>query len=48
MNVTACDNAASDYKNGVAYAIKNLNLPSVAMYIGAGHGGWPGWNANLC
>jgi cellulose 1,4-beta-cellobiosidase len=47
MNVTACANAASDYKSGVAYAIKNLNLPNVAMYIDAGHGGWLGWNANL-
>jgi len=47
MNVTACANAVSDYKAGVAYALKNLNLPNVAMYIDAGHGGWLGWNANL-
>jgi len=46
-NVTACANAASDYKAGVAYALKNLNLPNVAMYIDAGHGGWLGWDANL-
>lgn len=46
-NLTTCSNSASDYKNGVAYAIAQLNLPNVAMYIDAGHGGWLGWNANL-
>jgi len=46
-NLTTCSAAASDYKAGVAYALKNLNLPNVAMYIDAGHGGWLGWNANL-
>ncbi|TVY54490.1 1,4-beta-D-glucan cellobiohydrolase CEL6C [Lachnellula cervina] len=47
INETACANAASDYKAGVAYALSNLNLPNVAMYIDAGHGGWLGWDANL-
>jgi cellulose 1,4-beta-cellobiosidase len=46
-NLTTCAASASDYKAGVAYALKNLNLPNVAMYIDAGHGGWLGWNANL-
>ncbi|TVY41541.1 1,4-beta-D-glucan cellobiohydrolase [Lachnellula subtilissima] len=46
-NATACAAAASDYKAGVAYALKTLNLPNVAMYIDAGHGGWLGWDANL-
>jgi len=46
-NVSACASAASDYKAGVAYALKQLNLPNVAMYIDAGHGGWLGWDANL-
>ncbi|TVY78202.1 1,4-beta-D-glucan cellobiohydrolase CEL6C [Lachnellula suecica] len=46
-NVSACAAAASDYKAGVAYALKQLNLPNVAMYIDAGHGGWLGWDANL-
>lgn len=31
----------------MAYALKNLNLPNVVMYIDAGHGGWLGWDANL-
>ena len=47
INATACAAAASDYKAGVAYALKTLNLPNVAMYIDAGHGGWLGWDANL-
>jgi cellulose 1,4-beta-cellobiosidase len=44
---TACSNSASGYRDGVAYAIKNLNLPNVVMYLDAGHGGWLGWDANL-
>ena len=43
----ACKNSASGYRDGVAYALKNLNLPNVVMYIDAGHGGWLGWDANL-
>jgi cellulose 1,4-beta-cellobiosidase len=43
----ACKNSASGYRDGVAYALKQLNLPNIAMYIDAGHGGWLGWNDNL-
>ncbi|KAK3937924.1 glycoside hydrolase [Diplogelasinospora grovesii] len=43
----ACKNSASGYRDGVAYAIKQLNLPNVVMYLDAGHGGWLGWDANL-
>jgi cellulose 1,4-beta-cellobiosidase len=46
-DLTTCQNSASGYRDGVAYAIKNLNLPNVVMYIDAGHGGWLGWNDNL-
>ncbi|CAK7208227.1 1,4-beta-D-glucan cellobiohydrolase cel6c [Sporothrix bragantina] len=42
-----CKNSASGYEDGVAYALKSLNLPNVIMYIDAGHGGWLGWDANL-
>ncbi|KAK0709412.1 glycoside hydrolase family 6 protein [Lasiosphaeria miniovina] len=42
-----CKQSASGYRDGVAYALKNLNLPNVVMYIDAGHGGWLGWDANL-
>ncbi|KAK3202156.1 hypothetical protein GRF29_161g381503 [Pseudopithomyces chartarum] len=43
----ACKDSASGYREGVAYALKQLNLPNIAMYIDAGHGGWLGWNDNL-
>lgn len=46
-NVQACQAAASGYRDGVAYALKQLNLPNVAMYLDAGHGGWLGWPDNL-
>ncbi|CAK7205502.1 1,4-beta-D-glucan cellobiohydrolase cel6c [Sporothrix eucalyptigena] len=43
----ACKQSATGYEDGVAYALKSLNLPNVLMYIDAGHGGWLGWDANL-
>ncbi|KAF2733486.1 cellobiohydrolase-like protein II precursor [Polyplosphaeria fusca] len=43
----ACKDSASGYREGVAYAFKSLNLPNIAMYVDAGHGGWLGWNDNL-
>ncbi|KAG9241912.1 putative Exoglucanase 3 [Calycina marina] len=46
-NLTTCQQSAQDYKVGVVYALKQLNLPNVAMYIDTGHGGWLGWDANL-
>lgn len=46
-DLTTCQNSAAGYRDGVAYAIKSLNLPNVVMYIDAGHGGWLGWDANL-
>jgi cellulose 1,4-beta-cellobiosidase len=45
--VTKCANAASAYKSLTAYAIRNLNLSNVVMYLDAGHGGWLGWAANI-
>lgn len=47
IDETACQNSASGYEEGVAYALKTLNLPNVVMYVDAGHGGWLGWNDNL-
>ncbi|MCJ1332339.1 hypothetical protein MMC10_009031 [Thelotrema lepadinum] len=47
LNVAKCSNAASAYKECVTYAIQNLNLPNVAMYLDAGHAGWLGWSANI-
>lgn len=47
MNVAKCANAASTYKPLTIYAMQQLNLPNVSMYLDAGHGGWLGWEANL-
>jgi cellulose 1,4-beta-cellobiosidase len=47
INLSACQQSAAGYREGVAYALKTLNLPNVVQYIDAGHGGWLGWNDNL-
>ncbi|KAF9042219.1 cellobiohydrolase [Panaeolus papilionaceus] len=47
LGVEKCANAASAYKEGIAYAIAKLQFPNVALYIDAAHGGWLGWDDNL-
>lgn len=47
LNVAKCANAQTAYKEGVEYAISQLNLENVSMYLDAGHGGWLGWSANI-
>ncbi|KAI5803675.1 1,4-beta-D-glucan cellobiohydrolase C [Geopyxis carbonaria] len=47
MGVAKCSNAATAYKELTVYAIKQLALPNVSMYMDGGHGGWLGWPANL-
>src|SRR5690606_9924353 len=47
IDLQSCQNSKQGYEEGVAYALKQLNLPSVIMYIDAGHGGWLGWNDTL-
>ncbi|KAJ9144406.1 Glucanase [Coniochaeta hoffmannii] len=47
MNVAKCSGAHDAYLECVDYAVKQLNLPNVAMYLDAGHAGWLGWSANL-
>ncbi|KAI9660646.1 MAG: hypothetical protein M1821_009998 [Bathelium mastoideum] len=47
LNVANCSAAEADYKAGVTYAMQQLNLPNVAMYLDAGHAGWLGWSANI-
>lgn len=47
MNVAKCANAASYYKALTIYALQQLNLPNVSMYLDAGHAGWLGWSANI-
>ncbi|KAL2159027.1 hypothetical protein VTH06DRAFT_2786 [Thermothelomyces fergusii] len=47
LNVAKCSNARSTYHELTVYALKQLNLPHVAMYLDAGHAGWLGWPANI-
>lgn len=47
LNVAKCAGAADTYKSSVTYAIQQLNLPNVSMYLDAGHAGWLGWSANI-
>ncbi|KAI1476786.1 glycoside hydrolase family 6 protein [Daldinia eschscholtzii] len=46
-DLSTCQESETAYEEGVAYALKSLNLPNVVMYVDAGHGGWLGWDANL-
>jgi cellulose 1,4-beta-cellobiosidase len=41
--------AASEgiYRRGTAYAVAQLSLPNVYIYMEAGHAGWIGWPKNL-
>ncbi|KAJ8062222.1 hypothetical protein OCU04_008774 [Sclerotinia nivalis] len=47
LNVQKCANAQAAYLECTEYAISNLNLPNVSMYLDAGHAGWLGWSANI-
>ncbi|KAI9041567.1 glycoside hydrolase family 6 protein [Aspergillus affinis] len=47
LDVTKCANAKDAYLECTNYAITQLNLPNVAMYLDAGHAGWLGWPANI-
>ena len=47
LNTPKCNGAQAAYKEGITYALQQLNLPNVAMYLDAGHAGWLGWPANL-
>lgn len=47
IDLQSCQDSASGYREGVAYALEQLNLPNVVQYLDAGHGGWLGWNENL-
>lgn len=45
--VPFCAQAAPVYEEGISYAIANLQLPNVNLYLDASHGGWLGWDDNL-
>lgn len=47
LNVQKCSGAQTAYKQGVIYAMQQLNAVGVYMYLDAGHAGWLGWPANL-
>ncbi|OQE37966.1 hypothetical protein PENCOP_c009G03389 [Penicillium coprophilum] len=47
MAVSKCAGAHDAYLECTNYAVTQLNLPNVAMYLDAGHAGWLGWPANL-
>ncbi|KAF9527027.1 cellobiohydrolaseII [Crepidotus variabilis] len=47
LNVAKCSGAQTAYKNGVTYAMQQLNAVGVYMYLDAGHAGWLGWPANI-
>ncbi|KAJ3506261.1 hypothetical protein NLJ89_g6973 [Agrocybe chaxingu] len=42
LDVPKCAGAADAYKEGISYAIAKLQIPNVALYIDAAHGGWLG------
>ncbi|KAL6239779.1 hypothetical protein BDW75DRAFT_226847 [Aspergillus navahoensis] len=47
LNVAKCANAQDAYLECTNYAITQLDLPNVSMYLDAGHAGWLGWPANI-
>ncbi|KAK1966868.1 family 6 glycosyl hydrolase [Colletotrichum sublineola] len=47
LNVAKCAGAQAAYLECTNYAVTQLNLPNVAMYLDGGHAGWLGWPANL-
>ena len=46
MDVPKCSASADLYKRSVAYAIAQLSLPNVYVYVDAAHTGWLGWDGN--
>lgn len=47
IDVEKCAEAEESYRDGVAYALEQLDLPNVANYVDGGHSGWLGWPDNL-
>lgn len=47
QGIPFCAAATPVYEEGIAYAIAKLQLPNVALYMDAAHGGWLGWADNL-
>jgi cellulose 1,4-beta-cellobiosidase len=46
LNMAKCAAAEQAYKHSIAYAVRTLALPNVAVYLDAAHAGWLGWDGN--
>ena len=46
LTIAKCAAAQDVYKHSIAYAIKQLALPNVTIYLDAAHAGWLGWSGN--
>jgi len=46
LDVPQCAKSKELYKQSIAYAIAQLSLPNVFVYLDAAHAGWLGWNGN--
>ncbi|EGY22584.1 hypothetical protein VD0002_g4491 [Verticillium dahliae] len=47
QGIEACAVAKPIQEEGIAYALKKLQLPNVNLYLDVSHGGWLGWPDNL-
>ena len=47
MEVEKCAEAADAYTESTVYALSELDLENVAIYIDAGHTGWLGWPVSV-
>ena len=47
QGIEFCNISTPAYKEGIAYAISELQFDHVSLYIDAAHGGWLGWDDNL-
>nr|BDD69322.1 4-beta-D-glucan cellobiohydrolase [Verruciconidia persicina] len=47
QGIPLCAEAKAIQEEGIAYALKKLQLPNVHLYLDASHGGWLGWPDNL-
>jgi cellulose 1,4-beta-cellobiosidase len=43
----SCAEAAPGYREGVAYALRTLDLPHTRLYLDVAHAGWLCWEGNL-
>jgi cellulose 1,4-beta-cellobiosidase len=44
MNLPRCADSRSAYVESTVYAIQQLQLPNVSIYLDAAHAGWLGWD----